>query len=150
MQIVQRKSKDAELAETVFVELHTVEIPGWRDEDDQQVTSAVVVEASAPAKADRKDSKLDTHRKTFENAWWASGAEERNGLPYLSRSAIMDYFVQKLDVSEASAKQYIKPSVPGKPIADLLTAQIIEAFEHGWIVTDQVQSSAMLIRKSMP
>ena len=62
----------------------------------------------------------------------------------------MDYLVQKLDVSEASAKQYIKPSVPGKPIADLLTAQIIEAFEHGWIVIDPVQSSAMLIRKSMP
>ena len=149
MQIVQRKSKDAEMAETVFVELHTVEIPGWRDEDDQQVTSAVIIQAQAPIVA-KKDSKLDTHRKTFENAWWSSGAEERNGLPYISRSAIMDYFVQKLDVSEASAKQYIKPSVPGKPIADLLTAQIIEAFEHGWIVIDQVQSSAMLIRKSMP
>jgi phage/plasmid primase-like uncharacterized protein len=150
MQIVQRKSKDAELAETVFVELHTVEIPGWRDEDDQQVTSAVVVEASAPAQASKKDSKIDTHRKTFENAWWASGAEERNGLPYLSRSAMTDYLVQKLALSKASAKQYIKPSVPGKPIADLLTAQIIEAFEHGWIVIDQVQASAMLIRKSMP
>jgi hypothetical protein len=150
MQIVQRKSKDAELAETVYVNLQTVEIPGWRDEDDQQVTSAVIVEASAPIKADKKDNKLDSHRKTFENAWWASGAEERNGLPYLSRSAIMEYFVQKLDVSEASAKQYIKPSVPGKPIADLLTAQIIESFEHGWIVIDQVQASAMLIRKSMP
>jgi phage/plasmid primase-like uncharacterized protein len=150
MQIVQRKSKDAELAETVYVNLQTVEIPGWRDEDDQQVTSAVIVEASAPIKADKKDNKLDSHRKTFENAWWASGAEERNGLPYLSRSAIMEYFVQKLNVSEASAKQYIKPSVPGKPIADLLTAQIIESFEHGWIVIDQVQASAMLIRKSMP
>jgi phage/plasmid primase-like uncharacterized protein len=149
MQIVQRKSKDAEMAETVFVELHTVEIPGWRDEDDQQVTSAVIIQAQAPIVA-KKDSKIDSHRKTFENAWWSSGAEERNGLPYISRSAIMDYFVQKLDVSEASAKQYIKPSVPGKPIADLLTAQIIEAFEHGWIVIDQVQSSAMLIRKSMP
>jgi hypothetical protein len=150
MQIVQRKSKDAEMAETVYVTLETVAIPGWRDEDDQQVTSAVIVPADAPAKPDKKDSKLDTHRKTFENAWWSSGAEERNGLPYISRSAMMDYFVQKLDVSEASAKQYIKPSVPGKPIADLLTAQIIEAFEHGWIVIDQVQCSSMLIRKSMP
>jgi putative DNA primase/helicase len=147
MQIVQRKSKDAELAETIHVELQQVAIPGWFDEDQQQVTSAVIVEAQAPTMT-KKDSKIDSHRKTFENAWWASGAEERNGLPYLSRSAIMDYFVQKLDVSEASAKQYIKPSVPGKPIADLLTAQIIESFEHGWIVIDQVQASAMLIRKS--
>jgi phage/plasmid primase-like uncharacterized protein len=147
MQIVQRKSKDAELAETIHVELQQVAIPGWRDEDNQQVTSAVIIQAQAPIVA-KKDSKIDSHRKTFENAWWSSGAEERNGLPYLSRSAMMDYLVQKLAITETSAKQYIKASVPGKPIADLLTAQIIEAFEHGWAVVDEVQSSSMLIRKS--
>jgi phage/plasmid primase-like uncharacterized protein len=147
MQIVQRKSKDAELAETIHVELQQVTIPGWYDEDNQPVTSAVVVQAQAPTSG-KKDSKIDSHRKTFENAWWSSEAEERNGLPYLSRSAMMDYLVQKLAISEASAKQYMKASVPGKPIADLLTAQIIEAFEHGWSVVDEVQSSAMLIRKS--
>ena len=147
MQIVQRKSKDAELAETIHVELQQVTIPGWYDEDNQPVTSAVVVQAQAPTSG-KKDSKIDSHRKTFENAWWSSEAEERNGLPYLSRSAMMDYLVQKLAISEASAKQYMKASVPGKPIADLLTAQIIEAFEHGWAVVDEVQASAMLIRKS--
>ena len=147
MQIVQRKSKDAELAETIHVELQQVSIPGWRDEDNQQVTSAVIIQAQAPIVA-KKDSKIDSHRKTFENAWWSSGAEERNGLPYLSRSAMMDYLVQKMNVTETSAKQYIKPSVPGKPIADMLVAEIIEAFEHGWTVIDETQASAMLIRKS--
>ena len=147
IQIVQRKSKDAELAETIYVELQKVAIPGWMDEDNQQVTSAVIVQAQAPTLA-KKDSKIENHRKTFENAWWSSGAEERNGLPYLSRSAMMDYCIQKLAVSEASAKQYIKPSVPGKPIADLLMSQIIEVFEHGWIIIDEAQASAMLIRKS--
>jgi phage/plasmid primase-like uncharacterized protein len=147
MQIVQRKSKDAELAETIHVELQQVAIPGWRDEDNQQVTSAVIVQAQAPIVA-KKDSKIDSHRKTFENAWWSSGAEERNGLPYLSRSAMMEYLVQKMNVTETSAKQYIKPSVPGKPIADMLVAEIIEAFEHGWTVIDETQASAMLIRKS--
>jgi phage/plasmid primase-like uncharacterized protein len=147
MQIVQRKSKDAELAETIHVELQQVAIPGWRDEDNQQVTSAVIVQAQAPIVV-KKDSKIDSHRKTFENAWWSSGAEERNGLPYLSRSAMMDYLIQKMNVSETSAKQYIKPSVPGKPIADMLVAEIIEAFEHGWTVIDETQASAMLIRKS--
>ena len=147
MQIVQRKSKDAEMAETIYVELQQVAIPGWMDEDNQQVTSAVIVQAQAPTST-KKDSKIENHRKTFENAWWSSGAEERNGLPYLSRSAMMDYCIQKLAVSEASAKQYIKPSVPGKPIADLLMSQIIEVFEHGWIIIDEAQASAMLIRKS--
>jgi hypothetical protein len=147
MQIVQRKSKDAELAQTVYVELQQVTIPGWYDEDNQPVTSAIIVQSQAPTSA-KKDGKIDSHRKTFENAWWASGAEERNGLPYLSRSAMLDYLIQKMDVSETSAKQYLKPSVPGKPIADLLLAEIIEAFEHGWTVIDQTQASSMLIRKS--
>lgn len=147
MQIVQRKSKDAELAETIHVELQQVSIPGWRDEDNQQVTSAVIVQAQAPIVA-KKDSKIDSHRKTFENAWWSSGAEERNGLPYLSRSAMMDYLVQKMNVSESSAKVYIKPSATGKPIADMLVAEIIESFEHGWIVIDDTQASVMMIRKS--
>jgi hypothetical protein len=147
MQIVQRKSKDAELAETIHVELQQVAIPGWRDEDDQQVTSAVIIQAQAPIVA-KKDSKIDSHRKTFENAWWSSGAEERNGLPYLSRSAMMEYLVQKMNVSESSAKVYIKPSATGKPIADMLVAEIIESFEHGWVVIDDTQASVMMIRKS--
>jgi phage/plasmid primase-like uncharacterized protein len=147
MQIVQRKSKDAEMAQTVFVELQQVTIPGWYDEDNQPVTSAIIVQSQAPTSA-KKDGKIDSHRKTFENAWWASGAEERNGQPYLSRSAMLDYLIQKMDVSETSAKQYLKPSVPGKPIADLLTAEIIEAFEHGWLVVNETHASSMLIRKS--
>ena len=68
MQIVQRKSKDAEMAETIYVELQQVAIPDWLDEDNQQVTSAVIVQAKAPTSA-KKDSKIENHRKTFENAW---------------------------------------------------------------------------------
>ena len=147
MEIVQRKSKDAEMAETVYVELQQVAIPGWLDEDGQQVTSAVVIQSQAPT-VTKKDNKIESHRKTFENAWWSSGAEERNELPYLSRSAMMNYLVQKMNVSEASAKVYIKPSANGKPIADLLVAEIIESFEHGWTVIEASQASAMLIRKS--
>ena len=94
MQIVQRKSKDAEMAPTVHVELQQVTIPGWKDEDGQPVTSAVVIQAEAPVNP-KKDGKIDSHRKTFENAWWASGCEERNGLPYLSRSAMMAHVLSK-------------------------------------------------------
>lgn len=147
MEIIQRKSKDAELAKTVYVRLEQVQIPGWKDEDDQPVTSAVISQEDAPVSEKKLGGKIDSHRKTFENAWWSSGCEERNGLPYLSRSAMVDYLVQKMDVGEASAKQYIKPSATGRPIADLLVAEIIEAFEHGWMVVDEAQASAMLIRK---
>jgi phage/plasmid primase-like uncharacterized protein len=146
MQIVQRKSKDAELAETVFVELHTVEIPGWRDEDDQQVTSAVVMEASAPAQASKKDSKIDTHRKTFESAWWGTGAEVREGLPYISRSALKDKLASD-GRKPRTIENDLSPAYTDKLIGALILSEIISPFEHGWLVVDEVQSSAMMMRK---
>ena len=147
MQVVQRKSKDAELAPTINVELHQVTIPGWFDEDGQPVTSAVIV-PSAALPTVKTDHKLATHRKTIENAWWASGTPERKGLPYIERGALMEYLVHKMGISEASARVYVRPSADGKLIAALVVAQIIEADDGGWIVSDPVESSAMLIRKN--
>ena len=148
MQIIQRKSKDAEMSETVFVSLQSVQIPRWFDEDGQPVTSAVVIESEAPAqKTEKIDAKLTSHRKLFENAWAASGQEERIGLPYLSRSAMCQYLTSKVGLSPSSADVYVKPSAASKPIAELLLAEIIQSHEHGWVVIDEVQSSAMLLRK---
>lgn len=145
MQIVQRKSKDAELAETVYVELQQVAIPGWRDEDNQPVTSAVIVQSQAPI-APKKESKLDSHRKTFENAWWGTGAEIREGLPYISRSALKD----KLSADGRKPRTIendLSAAYPDKLIGALILAEIISPLEHGWTVIDDVQSSAMMMRK---
>ena len=145
MTLVQRKSKDAELAQPVHVELHQVTIPGWQDEDGQPVTSAVVVQTEAP-QAPKKESKLDGHRKTFENAWWATGAEEREGLPYVSRSALKD----KLAADGRKARTIendLSAAYPDKLIGALVLSEIISPIEHGWVVCDEVQASAMLMRK---
>ena len=64
------------MALPLYVNLKSVPIDGWLDEDGEQVTSAVVVAAEAPAKAEKQD-RLSKHKKLFESAWWASGAEER-------------------------------------------------------------------------
>lgn len=148
MQIIQRKSKDAEMAETVFVALQSVQIPGWVDEDGEPVTSAVVVQSEAPQeKTGKPDTKLASHRKMFERAWFDSLCEHRNGSPYVSRSAMSQFLTSKMGLTQSSADVYVKPSASGKPIAELLIAEIIEPFEHGWIVSDEVQASAMMLRK---
>jgi len=72
IEIIQRKSKDAEMALPMYVNLKSVPIDGWLDEDGEQVTSAVVVAAEAPAKAEKQD-RLSKHRKMFESAWWCGG-----------------------------------------------------------------------------
>lgn len=144
IEIIQRKAKDSEIADSIFCELKTVEINGWIDEDGELVTSAVLIDANSP-KEIKKDSKIEYHRKTFENAWRECGREDRNGSPYLSKSALIFYLMKNLDVSENTAKQYIKPTAQGKLIAELLNANIIAVFENGWIVCSDVHASAMMM-----
>lgn len=147
IEIIQRKSKDAEMSVPIFVNLKSVAINGWLDEDGEQVSSAVIVAADAPAKVE-KQSSLEKHRKLFESAWWHGGAEERDGVPYVSRSAFIEYLVANQGLTEGTAKMYTKPSVSGKPVSDLLIGEIIASHEHGWIMLDEVEASAMMMRKT--
>jgi putative DNA primase/helicase len=142
IEIIQRKSKDAEEAAPVFAELQSVPITGWLDEDGEQVTSAVLVAGQEPVKA-KKDSPLAKHQKTFENAWWAAGAEDINGEPYLSRSAFKSY-LENEGHSEGTVKNYMKPSYEKGPIAMLQSGQIIWNHQSGWIILDQVWAAALL------
>jgi phage/plasmid primase-like uncharacterized protein len=151
MQIVQRKSKDAEMADPVYVRLASVEIPGWIDEDGEQVTSAVIEQSDElpiAVTGGRKESKLSGHIKTLSNGWWASGAEERGNSPYLSRSGFAGYLESGMGLSEASIKQYLKPSAEGKLIHDLLQAGTIRPHEHGWVIEDDGLASSLLMSKN--
>ena len=145
IEIVQRKSKDAEEAATIFAELQSVPITGWLDEDGEQVTSAVLVAGVEPVKA-KKDSPLAKQQKTFENAWWDSGAEDIDGVPYLSRSAL----IQKLEddgMAERTIKNMTNPSYENKLIGALIIANMIAKNSGGWTIIDAVWSSAMMVNR---
>ena len=145
MQIAQRKSKDAELAEPIYVSLQSVEIPGWIDEDGLPVTSAVVVLVDAP-NVEAKDSKVSEASKVLERAWFASGAEDRGGSPYVSRSALRDLLISD-GMSERTAKNKTEPSRTDGYIFKLINADIISSYEHGWIFINEVQASTMMMRR---
>jgi putative DNA primase/helicase len=146
IEIVQRKSKDAEEAKPVFAELQSVPITGWLDEDGEQVTSAVLVAGAKPEKA-KRDSPLAKHRKLFENAWWTSGAEDIDGAPYLTRAALL----RKLEgdgMAERTIKNMLNPSYNGNLIGAMLLANMIEKHVDGWIVIDRVWASAMVVSRN--
>ena len=145
MQIVQRKSKDAELAEPVYAELVSVTIPGWMDEDDQPVTSAIVSLTEAPV-APKKESKVEGFRKQFEAAWYASGAEDKDGLPYISRSALRAKLISD-GCSESTADKKLKPGSADQLIGMLINAEIISTYGNGWVVSNEVQGSAMMMAR---
>ena len=149
MQVIQRKSKDAELAQTVCLELQKIVIPGWLDEDDQPVTSAVIVEA-APQVAQQKkaDSDIQKDIRKFSNAWLQANEADRDQMPYLSRSALINYLIEDEGLSESTAKTYVKGGKRDKLIYNLLTAQIIRAHGDGWVVFEGTTASTfMLMRK---
>ena len=145
MEIVQRKSKDAELAEPVYAELQSVEIPGWLDEDGLPVTSAVVSLTDAPQKP-KKESKVDGLRKQFEAAWWASGAEEHSGLPYVSRSALRAKLIED-GCAEATADKKLKPGYPDQLIGALIIADIISPSGNGWVIHNEFHASALMVAR---
>lgn len=146
MQISQKKSKDAELTLDVYATLEKIAITGWIDEDGDQVYSAVLSPTDAPV-AIKKDSKLDSHRKLFEKVWFATGAEVREEMPYISRSA----FMAKLDAdgwAKRTAENALKPSTTNGFVNLMEGGDVIKPFEHGWIMIDQVNASALIMMKN--
>lgn len=143
--ITQRKSKDAEILPPVFGKLVSVPIPGWVDEDGQQVTSAVLEQDEAPSAA--KESGQAKHRKTFENAWFASGMEVKDGAPYVSRSALTHHLEANVGMAPATARQNVKPGHTTGVIGSLVQGEIIKPTDHGWVIADPVRISALICLK---
>jgi len=149
MEIIQRKSKDAEMAHTVYVELESVAIPNWFDEDGEQVTSAVVVKGEAPEGKSKGDS---LGFSSFERAWFATGAEDRGGAPYLTKSAFFDWALINGLKNKEYTKDSLRAQIPadktkGKYIEPLIEAKLIEVHENGWLVIDPGTASGMMLKK---
>ena len=149
IEIVQRKSKDAEMAAPVYVDLESVAIPGWFDEDGEAVSSAVVVKGEAPEGKSKGDS---LGFSSFERAWFATGAEDRGGAPYLAKSAFFDWALVNGLKNKEYTKDSLRAQIPadktkGKYIAPLIEAKLIEAHENGWLVIDPGTASGMMLKK---
>jgi KaiC/GvpD/RAD55 family RecA-like ATPase len=149
IEIVQRKSKDAEMAAPVYVDLESVAIPGWLDEDGEAVTSAVVVKGEVP-ESKQKDKSLGF--ADFEKAWWSSGAEERGGAPYLTKSVMREYAVANgisnfAGAMAAGSRRNLIDGKNARYIINLLDAKLIEVHENGWIVIDPGTASGMMLKK---
>jgi phage/plasmid primase-like uncharacterized protein len=146
--IAQKKSKDAEMLPDLHAALRKVKISGWIDEDGMPVSSAVMVEETAPSPRTKSDKATEGHRKAFESAWWASGAESDGPHPYLSRSALESFLVSPEGggLRPSSATQALKSSGAGI-IGKLLAAGFVSPARHGWIIVDPAHSSALMLAK---
>jgi len=122
---------------------------GWIDEDGDEIKGAVFkTEENPPEKKEKKESEIQKDIRKITNAWWASGAEERENNPYISRSALIHYLVSNESLSESTAKTYAQESKKGRLIYNLVNSQIIIPYEHGWIFCDPATAGTLMIRKS--
>jgi putative DNA primase/helicase len=134
IQVIQRKAKDSEVAQPVYIDLTTVDIKGWKDEDGDPVSSCVVTEGAAPVKVEKDP--LQKVKKTIEDCWHASGEEYVGRNPYVTRSAL-EHLLDGRGLSAGTIKQYLKPTHEKGIIGPLLNAKAIEEASNGWIVIDE-------------
>lgn len=142
------KMKDAAEPSPMYGELQAVDL-GWTDEDGQPITGAIFAKVDGEHKPIKKESALEKHRKTFENAWWASGAEIINNQPFISRSALKDYLLNAMDWKESTVNNHLKPAGDkGRMIRDLLDSIYLEPKNHGWVIVDENHSSSLILAKN--
>jgi hypothetical protein len=89
---------------------------------------------------------VEGFRKQFEAAWYAYGAEDKDGLPYISRSALRAKLISD-GCSESTADKKLKPGSADQLIGMLINAEIISTYGNGWVVSNEVQGSAMMMAR---
>jgi hypothetical protein len=88
----------------------------------------------------------------FEKAWWSSGAEDRGGAPYLTKSVMREYAVANgistfAGAMAAGSRRNLIDGKNARYIINLLDAKLIEVHENGWIVIDPGTASGMMLKK---
>ena len=148
IEIIQRKSKDAELAMSHQAELRTIEIPGWIDDEGEPVKSAIVEEVTP---AEKVDEKLATRKDRFARAWHDNSCPlDGDRMPWISNNQLRQWLIDVENLTERSAKQEIKASSKGRLINVLQSAELIESNTNGWSVIDESWASMLnVVRHSL-
>jgi energy-coupling factor transporter ATP-binding protein EcfA2 len=149
IRIVQRKSKDAELAPHVCVQLQGVYIPGWFDDEGEQISSAVpvITECDSDEAKDEHDKALVGHIRMIQEAWRSTGEELFEGSPYITKSALLSFLINNKGLSESSAKQYVKPSQGKRLIGNLINNDIAKEALNGFVIVEPAMVSQLMLGK---
>jgi phage/plasmid primase-like uncharacterized protein len=133
--------------EAIYFRLEVIEMGTTKFGQPATTCVAVHDKEASDTKPHKKPTKHDENMRTIERAWRNSGKEIRNGMPYVSRSALREMLVND-GASERTAKNKTESSRADGLIAPMLNAGILEQFEHGWVIVDEVQISSLMLMKS--
>src|SRR6478609_1863040 len=103
------------------------------------VTTCVAVPASGEKKEKLDKATRDRHR-ILRAAFEFSGMDQLDGLPYVTRSSLVQYLIEKEAKSPDSARR-AATEAPDRLVGFLIAAGTIQARGNGWVVTDLEMAS---------
>ena len=140
MEIIQRKQKDAELAQPIYMDLRRVEL-GWIDDDGEVITSAVPIQTDAPVKIEKEAKATSKHRKLFEDAFMEYGAV-RDSVPYLTAEGWNAYTKDQKWPSEATRRTTLS-----RAKTTLLEEGYLYEMDEGFGVTEGENAASLRLVK---
>jgi hypothetical protein len=145
IQIVQRKSKDAEEAAPIYARLQAVAINGWLDEDGEPVSSAVLVAEEAPT-ARSTAHPLAFEIKLLERAYFSGGAERdpKTNAPYISTSTLRQFFEVSLAWNTRKIENALNLDMASGMMQKLIIAGVVDTVKNGFIVIDSSQTAGWI------
>lgn len=138
MELIQRKSKDAELAPAIFARLETVTLP-WLDEDGEQVTTAVLAQDDAPVVVATESKALATARQLIEGAAISYGYRLSDGSYFVSAGYIREYALNHGSYPTDGARRQAVSEAKKR----MLEAGKMTEHSDGYAITDPVIVSAI-------
>lgn len=145
------KMRDADPVPPVCVKLQRIDLPGWVDEDGEQVSSAVLVEGGSLPQKSHSSKSFDKRKQQWCSAWLAHGSILPRGdhqAPYLSRASLKEWLEKNTELTQVTIESYFKPSTNSGTIGKLLSQGWLEAYGDGWVCLDAADSNTMLMTRN--
>lgn len=132
--------------ETIYFKLEIIEM-GITKFGEAATTCVAIPDLDAESVIPhKKPTKHDENIRTLQRAYWAGGAEEQDGLPYISRNALRELLIAD-GISERTATNKTEASRKDGMIMPMLNSGIIATAAKGWVIIDPAHSSALLMSK---
>lgn len=132
--VIQRKNKDNELADDVNLELNTVELKGWFDEDGEQITSAVLEKGEKKSRFTKKQLE---QRQLILLAWEYGGRKILDNNPYISYEKIKEFFIEKKGKTPESVRKMLLDD-SSRFLGQMLAIRTVEKMKNGLIIIDSL------------
>lgn len=135
MQLIQRKSKDAELAKPVWMQIETVELD-WIDEDGEQVKSAIakiVADNEAPIKQEKENKSMSDARQCFESALIEFGRIDADDDLFLTDDAWSEWMLKSGKWESGNNRRTTKTRYKKA----LIEHRLISEKAHGFAVSNE-------------